>query len=239
MSKESNLVELNHITQVFGDQTVLSDVTLSFKRNSITAILGKSGSGKSTLLQIINGMIRPLRGKVTLKGHPLDYKRVHELRLQIGYVVQHVGLFPHMTVRENISLLGKISEKPQDEIKERLEELMEMVRLPLSYLDKYPHELSGGEQQRAGLCRAMLLRPSLLLMDEPFASLDYGTKQGIYDHLLAIQKKESRTVIIVTHDWEESVTLADHFIWIADGKIKATGDKTDLVQLKSTYLSAL
>jgi osmoprotectant transport system ATP-binding protein len=238
-NKILNIVELNQVTQIFGHHTVLSNVSLTFKRNCITAILGRSGSGKSTLLQIINGMIRPVRGKVTLNGIPLNYKRIHELRLQIGYVVQHVGLFPHMTICENISLLGQISKKPRDEIRNRINELMVMVQLPLSYLDKYPHELSGGEQQRAGLCRAMLLRPSLLLMDEPFASLDYGTKQSIYRHLLAIQKKESRSVILVTHDWEESVKLADHFIWIADGKIKATGDKSDLVQLKSTYLAEL
>lgn len=236
---EKNLVELSHITHAFGNHPVLSDVTLSFRKNSITSILGKSGSGKSTLLQIINGMIRPLNGTVVLDGNFLDHENIHALRLQIGYVVQHVGLFPHMTIRDNINLLGKISKKPKDEIQKRVVELMEMVRLPLSHLDKYPYQLSGGEQQRAGLCRAMLLRPSLLLMDEPFASLDYGTKQGIYQHLLEIQKKERRTIIIVTHDWEESLKLADHFLWIADGKIKAAGDKAELSDLKSTYLSEL
>jgi len=235
----TNSVELNHITHSFGDHRVLSDVSVSFKKNKITSILGKSGSGKSTLLQIINGMIQPNEGHVILEGKPLDYKNIYSLRLQIGYVVQSVGLFPHMTIGGNISLLGKISKKPKKEIELRVEELMKMVRLPLSYLDKYPHQLSGGEQQRAGLCRAMLLRPSLLLMDEPFASLDHETKQGIYHHLLDIQNKESRTIVIVTHDWEESIKLADHFIWIADGKIKASGDKSDLVSLKGTYLSAL
>lgn len=237
MNDETKLVELTHITHAFGDRKVLSDVTISFKKNSITAVLGKSGSGKSTLLQIINGMIRPLEGNVFFKGTPLAYDKIHMLRLQMGYVVQQVGLFPHMTILDNISLLGKISKRPKNEIRERVKELMDMVRLPLSYLEKYPHQLSGGEQQRAGLCRAMLLRPPLLLMDEPFASLDYGTKQGIYYHLLDIQKKESRTIVIVTHDWEESVKLGDHFIWIANGKIRANADKTAWMELKSTYLS--
>lgn len=232
-------MELNHITHFFGDHMVLSDINLFFPKDTITSILGKSGSGKSTLLQIINGMIRPLKGEVILQGKSLDYENIHSLRLQIGYVVQHVGLFPHMTVGENISLLGKIGKKPKEEIRIRVEELMNMVRLPLIYLDKYPHQLSGGEQQRAGLCRAMLLRPSLLLMDEPFASLDYGTKLGIYDHLLDIQKLESRTIVIVTHDWEESVKLADRFIWIANGKLKAAGEKSQLGDLKSAYMSEL
>lgn len=239
MNEPPNSVELQGITQVFGDHTVLSDVSVCFEKNSITAILGKSGSGKSTLLQVINGMIKPTQGRVILEGQYLDYKNIHALRLQIGYVVQQVGLFPHMTVRNNIELLGKISKKTKSEIQERAKELMQMVDLPLSYFDKYPHQLSGGEQQRAGLCRAMLLRPSLLLMDEPFASLDYGTKQGIYKHLLEIQKKEKRSVVIVTHDWDESILLADHFIWIADGKIRARGEKSLLKDLKNTYMEEL
>ncbi|HLW20860.1 MAG TPA: ATP-binding cassette domain-containing protein [Cyclobacteriaceae bacterium] len=237
MNTDVNLVELHHITHAFGDHRVLSDVTLSFEKERITAILGKSGSGKSTLLQLINGMIRPNGGQVMLQGKPLDYRNIHTVRLQIGYVVQHVGLFPHMTVRDNIMLLGKISKMSLPAIIQRMKMLMEMVRLPLSYYDKYPYQLSGGEQQRAGLCRAMLLHPSLLLMDEPFASLDYATKQGIYQHLLEIQKTESRTVVIVTHDWEEAIKLADHFVWIADGTIKASGDKSQLITLKNTYLS--
>lgn len=239
LNQPLNSVELQGITQVFGNHTVLTDISVCFEKNSITAILGKSGSGKSTLLQIINGMIRPSRGRVILEGQTLDYENIHALRLQIGYVVQQVGLFPHMTVRNNIELLGKISKNPKTEIQDRVKELMYMVDLPLSYLDKYPHQLSGGEQQRAGLCRAMLLRPSLLLMDEPFASLDFSTKQGIYKHLLDIQKKEKRSVVMVTHDWDESILLADFFIWIDEGKIRARGEKSQLKDLKNTYMSEL
>src|SRR5690554_2182679 len=237
LKNSQNLVELNQITHSFGDHRVLSEISLSFRENRITAILGKSGSGKSTVLQIINGMIRPDQGQVTLDGNSLDYKNIHAQRLQIGYVVQQVGLFPHMSVGENIRLLGKISNKPPAEIEERVRVLMEMVQLPLSHLDKYPYQLSGGEQQRAGLCRAMLLQPALLLMDEPFASLDHATKQGIYYHLLEIQTTESRTIIIVTHDWEEAIKLADDFVWVADGTIKASGDNAKLEGLKNTYLS--
>jgi osmoprotectant transport system ATP-binding protein len=144
-----------------------------------------------------------------------------------------------MTIRENICLLGKISKKPENEIRNRMSNLLDMVNLSPSYLDKFPHEISGGEQQRAGLCRAMLLNPPLLLMDEPFASLDYGTKHKIYGHLLDIQKKESRTIILVTHDWDEAIKLADNFIWIDKGKIREIGNKADLEQLKSVYFSEL
>lgn len=239
MTESPHLVELHHISHSFGDQKVLEDINISLKENHITAILGKSGSGKSTLLQIINGMIRPDKGKVMLNGKPLDYDDIYSQRLQIGYVVQQVGLFPHMSVGDNIRLLGEISKKPAHETTERIRTLMHMVRLPISYLAKYPHQLSGGEQQRAGLCRAMLLQPPLLLMDEPFASLDHATKQGIYNHLLEIQETESRTIAMVTHDWEEAIKLADDFIWVADGKIKEAGDKIKLVEMKNTYLAGL
>lgn len=239
MNEKANFVELTHISHSFGTQRVLSDVSFTCKKNNVTAILGTSGSGKSTLLQIMNGMIRPQGGEVMINGQPLDYDKIYSQRLQIGYVVQHVGLFPHMSIKDNIMLLGKISKKDTDELSERVKLLMEMVKLPLSYLDKYPHQLSGGEQQRAGLCRAMSLQPPLLLMDEPFASLDYATKQSIYDHLLDIQERESRTIVIVTHDWDEAIKLADQFVWLAEGTIKETGNKTKLIETKSNYLSAL
>lgn len=239
MAEHPNLAELRQVSHSFGAQKVLDDITITLKQNTITAILGKSGSGKSTLLQVINGMIHPDAGEVFFNGHPLDYKNIQAQRLQMGYVVQQVGLFPHMTISENISLLGKIKAKPAPELTERIKTLMDMVGLPLTYLRKFPYQLSGGEQQRVGLCRAMLLQPPLLLMDEPFASLDYATKQGIYGHLLTIQQKESRTIALVTHDWEEAIRLADDFIWIANGKVKEAGDKAMLKEMKSTYLSTL
>lgn len=232
-------VEIKNISHSFGHSLLFSDFNVSFEKDKITAILGKSGSGKSTLLQMINGMVKPLKGSVFFNGNPVEYNNIQRLRLEMGYVVQHVGLFPHMTIRKNISLLGKISNKPENEINKRMLELLDMVSLSPSYLEKFPHELSGGEQQRAGLCRAMLLNPSLLLMDEPFASLDYGTKNKIYGHLLDIQKRESRTTILVTHDWEEAIKLADNFIWIDEAKIRESGDKLHLEQLKNIYFSEL
>jgi osmoprotectant transport system ATP-binding protein len=218
-------------------QNLLNGITISIEESTITVILGKSGSGKSTLLQIINGMIRPEKGEVRLHGEPINYKNLFALRLRIGYVVQHVGLFPHMTIFENISILGRITKKPKKETETRVKQLIDMVELPVTYLKKFPHELSGGEQQRAGICRALLLKPPVLLMDEPFASLDNSTKQTIYPHLLDIQRREKRTVVLVTHDWEETAALADHFIWLENGVVKATGGKTDLVKLKDAYFS--
>jgi osmoprotectant transport system ATP-binding protein len=230
-------IELAQVTHRFSDKPVLSAISLSFLPEKITAILGKSGSGKSTLLQIINGMIIPDAGQVKIFGEPIAYYNIHSLRLQMGYVVQQIGLFPHLTIEQNITLLGRVTHKPAEAIRKRVQYLMEMVQLPLIHLEKYPHQLSGGEQQRAGLCRAMLLEPPVLLMDEPFASLDDETKHGIYQHLLAIQKNEPRTIVMVSHDWEEAITLADQFVWLQDGAVKASGDKMELHHVRTTSTS--
>lgn len=228
-------IELREVTHHFSGKPVLSAISYSFVPEKITAILGRSGSGKSTLLQIINGMIRPDAGEVRLFGSPIDYRNVHALRLKMGYVVQQIGLFPHLTIEQNIMLLGKVTHAPTDVIRKRVMHLMEMVQLPLEYLGKYPHQLSGGEQQRAGLCRAMLLEPPVLLMDEPFASLDEDTRESIYQHLFTIQQHEPRTVLLVTHDWDEAITLSDQFIWLQEGTLKASGDKDELRRVRSTH----
>jgi len=226
---------VREVSHRFNYKPVLTNITHSFVNKNVTAILGKSGSGKTTLLQIINGMLRPDSGTVTAFGAPLNYNQLPELRLKMGYVIQQAGLFPHISIHTNISILGIIKKLSTDFINARVSHLMELVQLPASYGTKYPHEISGGEQQRAGLCRAMFLNPPVLLMDEPFASLDYETKQGIYSHLMSIQKNEPRTVIMVTHDWDEALRLADNFLWLENGNIKAYGGKNELMRTRDTY----
>lgn len=212
--------------------TVLRIEDLQIRRNEITVLSGRSGGGKSTLLQLINGMVRPDRGEISVNGLPIDYSNLSVLRLGMGYVVQHIGLFPHLTIRQNIDILGRVTGMGDTDLQQRVDELLDMVRLSPAYLTKYPHQLSGGEQQRAGLCRALLLRPGILLMDEPFASLDPGTKSAIYQHLLEIQQREPRTIVMVTHDSAEMHELADRFIILEDGRIKAIGQKDDLTNFK-------
>ncbi|MFN0203748.1 MAG: ATP-binding cassette domain-containing protein, partial [Bacteroidia bacterium] len=180
-----SLISLQNVSLAYQQQEVLSDITLTFSTNKITSLLGKSGSGKSTILQLINGLLKPSKGEIFVFGESFNYLQANLIRLKIGYVVQQVGLFPHLTIAENISLLGKITQMPASAMQERLTSLMNTVQLPISYLKKYPYQLSGGEQQRAGLCRALFLKPAILLMDEPFAALDYGTKQGIYQYFLS------------------------------------------------------
>lgn len=232
-------IELESINHSFDNKTVLAGITFAFEVNQVTAVLGKSGSGKTTLLQIINGMTIPGGGVAKLFGKPIPYDSIQDLRLEVGYVVQQVGLFPHLTIQGNICLLGKIRKISKEAMNTRMYHLMDMVGLPSTFRKKYPHQLSGGEQQRVGLCRAMFLNPPVLLMDEPFGSLDYETKNSIYGHILTIQQYEPRTLVLVTHDWEEATTLADRFIWLKNGVIKTTGDKVALEKLKLTYLTDL
>ena len=205
----NSILSLESIHQTYGEQVIFDNLNLSIQEKTITAILGKSGSGKSTLLQMMNGLVRPDSGKVTIFGNAIDYRRIEELRLKIGYAVQGAGLFPHLTIAKNIMLPGIISKRPIEFLTKRLTELLERVNLPQEIQLKYPYELSGGEQQRVGLCRAVLLNPPLVLLDEAFSALDDETKNEIHEQLLSIQKAEPRTIVLVTHNRQEAEKLAD------------------------------
>jgi osmoprotectant transport system ATP-binding protein len=229
------IAELIQISQTFSGKKVLNNLSLAFPQKKTTALLGYSGSGKSTILKMINGMVRPDSGSAEVFGKRFDYENAPAIRLNIGYVVQHTGLFPHMTVEENVGLLGKISRMKEADIAERTRYLMDTVQLPESYLTKYPYQLSGGEQQRVGLCRAFFLKPPLVLMDEPFASLDYKTKGSIYEYLLDLQTRETTSIIFVTHQLEEADILADEIVWIDAGKVRYQGSKTLLSAIQYEF----
>lgn len=239
MTEAPSPIQLQNVSFDYDTAPLLRDVSHAFAAYAVTAVLGRSGSGKSTMLELINGMLRPKAGTVAVFGKPLDYAQVYALRRQIGYVVQRAALFPHMTVGRNISLSGVVQGQSQEMLSARVRTLLAMAQLPEAYSGKYPHELSGGEQQRVSLCRAMFLNPPILLMDEPFSALDYGTKQAIYAHFQAWQAAEPRTVILVTHDWEEAKQLADAFVWIDDGRIRSHGNKEELDRWKEEYLAHL
>lgn len=218
-SRKCTMVELIAVSYSYNGHAVLDEVNVSFPPQQISVVFGKSGSGKTTLLKMINGMLEPDSGEVKISGRPFDYSQGPRLRLGIGYVVQMVGLFPHLTVEGNVGLLGKISGWTKHTLSDSVRKMMELVELPRKYLTRYPHELSGGEQQRAGLARALLLNPPLLLMDEPFASLDQETKHTIHQHFIRIQHAAPRTIILITHDAEEARTLGNEFFLMHDRKI--------------------
>ena len=222
-------VKFENVTHLYGSVQVLENLNFEIEENIITAIIGKSGSGKSTLLQIINGLIIPSKGTVSVFGNKLDYNRIHETRLHMGYSVQGTGLFPHMTAYDNIYLLAKIAGKSKAKVDERIDMLLKFVNLDPSFKTKYPYQLSGGEQQRVGICRAMILNPKIFLLDEAFGALDPTTKFDIHRELLELQHHEPRTIVMVTHDMHEAMKLADRIMFLEKGVIQQYGSKDEFV----------
>lgn len=198
---------------------------LSLPAGQTSAILGRSGSGKSSLLKIVNGILKPDSGKVHLAGQLLNYKRkkgapqnnsIH----YVGYMIQSGGLFPHLRVHTNISLKARLLGWDKQAIQKRLNALFALVELPLSYLSRYPHQLSGGEQQRVSLCRALMLQPKLLLLDEPFSALDPSTRSSIQNKFKEIQEELKLSVVLVTHSPTEAKLLGSYIVLLNQGKVE-------------------
>jgi osmoprotectant transport system ATP-binding protein len=223
-------IAMENVTKEYGTEKALQGITLSFADDVTTAVVGSSGSGKSTLLQLINGLVRPGGGTVFVFGKPIDYRHLPELRLQIGYAVQGTGLFPHLTVEGNITLLARLAGWGRDRTQARAEQPMKLVGLPPEYGRRYPHELSGGRQQRVGLCRAMMLNPRLFLLDEPFGALDPITRSEIHKEFLHLQQVEARTMILVTHDLREALKLAQRMVVLHAGRLVRHGPRQEIVQ---------
>ncbi len=222
-------VALHQLGKEFAGTQVLSDITVSFPHESVTAVIGRSGSGKSTLLRSINGLVRPTRGRVEVMGQPIDYDCLPALRRSIGYAVQGIGLFPHLTIRDNITLPARLENWDAQRLEARLGRLLDLVHLERALLDRYPHKLSGGQQQRAGLARAMMLEPGLLLLDEPFAALDPLTRLDVHEQLLALQQEEPRCILLVTHDMREAMKLANQIVVLEQGRLLENAAVEELV----------
>jgi osmoprotectant transport system ATP-binding protein len=224
-----SIICFENVTHSYNGIKALSEISFEIKQNRITAIIGRSGGGKSTILQLINGLLKPAIGSVQVFGKELDYSGLSELRLKIGYSVQGTGLFPHMTVYDNIGLLGKITKMLRHQIEHRIDALMSRVDLPPSYKSKYPHELSGGEQQRVGLCRSMMLNPPVFLLDEAFAALDPSTKNEIHTEFLKLQEIEPRTIVMVSHDITEALKLGDDIMILEKGEVQQFAPKEEVI----------
>ena len=222
-------IVFDNVRKMYGDVTALSDVSLEIEDNVTTAIVGPSGSGKSTLLQLINGLVRPDRGQIAVFGSTVDYSDLPTLRLKIGYAVQGTGLFPHLSVIDNITLLARLARWPSDRTRDRANELIRLVGLPRDVLTRYPYEISGGQQQRVGLCRAMMLDPAVFLLDEPFGALDPITRSEIHDEFLHLEEASERTIVLVTHDVREAVKLASRLVIIDQGYIVQYGKPEDVL----------
>jgi osmoprotectant transport system ATP-binding protein len=222
------LVELRGVRKSFGGTAALSRVELRVLPGETVALIGPSGSGKSTILRLVLGLASPNEGNVLFRGETVSARNALAVRRRIGYVVQDGGLFPHLTARDNVLLLGRHLRRSESDLRSRLDELSALTRFPLDALSRYPGELSGGQRQRVGLMRALLLDPELLLLDEPLAALDPMVRSKLQEDLREIFRRLSRTVLLVTHDLAEASFLAGRIVLLNEGSIVQEGSLGDL-----------
>ncbi|WP_300381721.1 ABC transporter ATP-binding protein [Clostridium sp.] len=214
------MIEFRNVKKKYKKNTILQDFNLKIEDGKLVVLIGASGSGKTTLLKMINRLISITDGQILIDGKDINTMDPIELRRGIGYVIQQTGLFPHMTVRENIEVIPKLLGKSKEELDEKTLELLKMVGLePTEYLDRYPAELSGGQQQRIGVARAFAAGAEIILMDEPFSALDPITRGELQEELFNIQKEYNKTIVFVTHDMDEAINIADMICILEKGKI--------------------
>lgn len=222
------MIRFHNAGKSFGSTVALRPVDLEIPANKTTMLIGPSGSGKSTLLRLISGLIKPTTGWIEINGEKLTGDRLLEFRRRMGYVIQSGDLFPHLTARRNILLVAQELRLGMDEMTARMEELCVLTRFPGDLLDRYPVELSGGEQRRVSLIHALMLKPDILLLDEPLGALDPMVRAGLLKDLRALFERLNETVIMVTHDLVEAARLGDWVVLLKAGRIVQQGPFAEL-----------
>ena len=215
------MIELKNIYKSYDSKTnVIEDLNLTISDEEFVVLIGESGCGKTTTMQMINRLIEPTKGSILINGKDIKTVNKNELRRNIGYVIQNVGLFPHKTIEENIATVPMLCKKDKNEIALKVKSLMEVVGLPYDvYAKRYPRELSGGQQQRVGVARALANDPDIILMDEPFSALDPITREQLQDELLRLHDELGKTIVFVTHDIDEAIKLGDKIAVMQNGNI--------------------
>ena len=214
------MIEFKNLTKRFpGGKIAVDSLNLTFNDGEFIVFIGTSGSGKTTSMRMINRMIEPTSGEILINGKNSKDMNAVELRRQIGYVIQQIGLMPHMTIFDNIVMVPKLLKWPVEKQRKIAEELIQKVDLPLDFLERYPSELSGGQQQRIGVIRALAADQDIILMDEPFGALDPITRDSLQETLKELQRELGKTVVFVTHDMDEALKLADRIVIMQDGKV--------------------
>lgn len=214
------MIEFRHVSKIYQDKQVVKDQNFTIAQGEFFVLVGSSGSGKTTTLKMINRLIEPDEGDIYLDGKRLIDYNLRELRLQTGYVLQQIALFPNLTVAENIALIPEMKKWKKEDITGKTRELLNLVGLPAdTYLERMPSELSGGEQQRIGILRAIIANPKVLLLDEPFSALDPISREQLQDLVKQIQQDFGMTMIFVTHDMAEAEKLADRICIMDHGQI--------------------
>ncbi|MDY0396462.1 ABC transporter ATP-binding protein [Virgibacillus halophilus] len=233
------MIEFKHVSKIYNDGTqALDDFTLQVHDAELVTLIGPSGCGKTTTMKMINRLINPTSGDIYINGNNIKNVNIHELRFNIGYVLQEIALFPHMTIEENIAVVPEMKKWKRKRIRDRSHALMEMVGLdPSVYARRMPNELSGGQQQRVGVIRALAADPDIILMDEPFSALDPISREQLQDDIQKLQKQIKKTIVFVTHDMEEALALGDRVCLMKDGKIvQADTPQSLILQPKSQFV---
>jgi osmoprotectant transport system ATP-binding protein len=225
------MIEIDKITKSYGDRRIVDGLSLSIGAGALCVLLGSSGCGKSTTLRMINRLIPIDSGSIRFGGEDVMKIPAEALRRRIGYAIQSIGLFPHWTVEDNIATVPRLLKWPKGRVRERVSELLALFRLdPEIYRSKYPHQLSGGEQQRVGVARALAGDPELLLMDEPFAAVDPITRDALQAEIARIHQATEKTIVFVTHDIEEALRLATVIAIMDAGRIVQLGSPLDILE---------
>lgn len=234
MAKTS--IQFKHVQKSFGDNLVIPDLSFTVQEGEFVTILGSSGSGKTTLLKMVNGLLKPSAGEILIGGKKLADQDLVNLRRHIGYVVQQIGLFPHMTIAQNIGVVPKMLNWPHEKIVSRVTELLQLAQLdPDSFADRYPSQLSGGQQQRVGVARALATNPPYVLFDEPFGALDALTRLELQREIKRIHDSlANKTFLFVTHDINEALFLGQRVMVMHDGQIEQFATPEEVVTHPAT-----
>jgi osmoprotectant transport system ATP-binding protein len=223
------VIEFDRVSKKYGDITALNSFSLKVPTAKITVLMGLSGSGKTTAIRMVNKMVTPTSGSVLIDGVDVAARDAVPLRRTVGYVMQEVGLLPHKTVLDNVTLIARIAGQPADVAEGNATEMLTMVGIDEQFFSRYPQQLSGGQQQRVGVARALAIKPNILLMDEPFGAVDPIVREELQDELCRIQRELGLTIMFVTHDRHEAVKIADQLVVLANGgHIEQAGAPSEL-----------
>lgn len=230
-----SVIELKDITMSYGPNKILEHFNLSVEQGTFLTMIGSSGCGKTTALKLMNGLLTPEKGTVLINGQDIAKTDINELRRNIGYVIQEIGLFPHMTIEKNICYVSNLyKSRDKAAIADRARKLAKIVGLEESMLTRYPSELSGGQRQRVGIARALMNSPKIILMDEPFGAVDEITRKRLQEEILRIHEELGGTIVFVTHDIKEALRLGSRILVMDQGKIVQDGAPVDLKEHPAT-----
>jgi len=233
--EKQDIIHFEIVSKAYGNNLILNDFNLKINKGEFLTIIGSSGCGKTTVLKLINGLLTPEAGKIHVNGEDISRVNQIEFRRRVGYVIQGVGLFPHMNIRKNISYVPNLIKKDDKrKIASKVEELIKVVGLSEDTLDRYPSELSGGQRQRVGLARALAASPEILLMDEPFGAVDEITRKLLQEEILRIYKEVNVTIVFITHDIKEALKLGTRVLVMDKGKIIQIGPPAEIIDNPKT-----